>query len=78
MVRAIELRTIRLAGGGRKLAETFYRPARRVRPGLKRGKPLQGTQLGLFLDETQASEPATETLLRDQRPLLDLSPDAYC
>jgi hypothetical protein len=73
MVRAIELRTVRLAGGGRKLAEKFYRTARRVRPGMKRRKPLQGTQLELFPDETQVPIMA----LDPARPLADVFPDFY-
>lgn len=55
------------------VAQIFYRPRRRVRPGAKRGKPLDGFQLALFPDETQVP-----TAPRDpRRPLLDLFPDAY-
>jgi hypothetical protein len=69
MVGRAELREIRQAGGGRKLAQDFYRPRRRVRPGMKHRKPLQDGQLELlFPDEAQLL-----TTPRDPaRPLADV------
>jgi hypothetical protein len=69
MVTARERRAVRNAGGGRRMAEEFYRPRRRVRPGVKSGE-LQGVQLDLFPDEINVGRPDIKP--RDlARPLAD-------
>jgi hypothetical protein len=52
--RSYQMRAVKNAGGGHQVAEAFYRPKRRVRPGIaadqckKRSGELQGVQLELF------------------------------
>ncbi len=79
MVGARELREIRAAGGGIRLAQDFHRPRRRVRPDTMHHKtPPQSVQLELFLDDSVDERSCTESLKDPARPLADLFPDAYC
>ena len=57
MIGRRELRAVRLAGGGHKLADDFYRPIRRTRPGENRA-PVLSRQLELFAGKTAADSRA--------------------
>jgi hypothetical protein len=82
--RQYHLQAVRNAGGGHQVAEDFYRPRHRVRPG-KPAARFESQQLELFptllmkssLAMTMAPPIVCKSTPDPSRPLFDLFPEAY-